>query len=170
MLVYPVIITKEGRDTLAEFPDCPGCQTFAEPGQDILEVAQEALEGWLETHLLEEGDVPPHPSHKGVVFVPVSPLLAAKLHLRWAREEAGLSQEELGNRMGISQQAVAKLEHPSNNTSLRTLARAALAMGRRVAVEFEVVDVPTQAKPVRRLATARARKTPGTRKSSGPRR
>jgi len=24
---YPAIITKEGKKTLASFPDCPGCQT-----------------------------------------------------------------------------------------------------------------------------------------------
>ena len=28
---YVALLTKEGAQTLAEFPDCPGCQTFAEP-------------------------------------------------------------------------------------------------------------------------------------------
>ena len=36
---YPAIITQEGKQTLAEFPDCPGCQTFADPGEDILDLA-----------------------------------------------------------------------------------------------------------------------------------
>jgi predicted RNase H-like HicB family nuclease len=42
------IVTKEGRQTLAEFPGCPGCQTFADAGDDIGNCASEALLGWLE--------------------------------------------------------------------------------------------------------------------------
>ena len=60
---YPVLLTTEGNKTLATFPDCPGCQTFAEPGEDILALAQEALEGWLEVGL-EDGEAPPRPSEK----------------------------------------------------------------------------------------------------------
>jgi len=45
---YPAVLTTEGPRTLAAFPDCPGCQTFAEADEDILARAQEALEGWLE--------------------------------------------------------------------------------------------------------------------------
>jgi predicted RNase H-like HicB family nuclease len=48
---YSALVTKEGKQTLAEFPDCPGCQTFADPGEDIAERAEEALSGWLEAHL-----------------------------------------------------------------------------------------------------------------------
>lgn len=79
---YPAILTREGRYTLAEFPDCPGCQTFAEPGYDLIALAQDALAGWLEVHL-EDGHAPPQPSarvrtSKGVrsILVPVPSKLA----------------------------------------------------------------------------------------------
>ena len=58
---YPAIITKEGKKTLAHFADCPGCQTEADPGEDIAVQAADALTGWLESHLLL-GRVPPRPS------------------------------------------------------------------------------------------------------------
>jgi predicted RNase H-like HicB family nuclease len=49
---YPAIITKERRKTLATFADCPGCETEADPGEDISIQATDALTGWLESHLL----------------------------------------------------------------------------------------------------------------------
>jgi predicted RNase H-like HicB family nuclease len=57
---YPAVVTKEGKNILAEFPTCPGCQTYAPPGRDIAHEAAEALELWLETHL-QERKLPPRP-------------------------------------------------------------------------------------------------------------
>ncbi len=34
---YTAVVTKEGKQTLAEFPGCPGCQTFVDPGEDLAE-------------------------------------------------------------------------------------------------------------------------------------
>lgn len=45
---YVAALTREGAQTLIEFPACPGCQTFADPDEDVAAVAREALEGWLE--------------------------------------------------------------------------------------------------------------------------
>jgi len=62
---YEARLIKNGRRTLISFPDCPGCQTFADRRDDIDSVAREALEGWLETHLVT-GDLPPLPAvHRG---------------------------------------------------------------------------------------------------------
>jgi len=134
---YPARITKEGRHTLAEFPDCPGCQTFAEPGQNIAEEAHEALEGWLGAHLVA-GDAPPLPPRRAprgkVLWVDVPPRLATKLYLRWARQAAGLTQAQLAKRAGVFQQAIAKLEHPDSNPTLDTLERVARALGARLEV------------------------------------
>jgi antitoxin HicB len=142
---YIAYISKEGRHTLAEFPDCPGCQTFSD-GEDLAEVAREALEGWLEAHLVD-GKVPPRPvEHTGapqgmsLARVSVRPGLAAALQIRWARLDARLSQGELGKRAGVSQQQIAKLENPDENPSLETLAKAARALGLEVNVGFERPD------------------------------
>src|SRR5213079_3626750 len=40
---YTAVVTREGKQTLAEFPGCPGCQTFADRDEDIAERAEEAL-------------------------------------------------------------------------------------------------------------------------------
>ena len=142
---YVVYISKEGRHTLAEFPDCPGCQTFSD-GEDLAEVAREALEGWLEAHLVD-GQVPPRPvehtgapAGKSVARVSIRPGLAAALEIRWARSDAGLTQGALGKLAGVTQQQIAKLENPDENPSLETLAKVARALGLEVNVGFERSD------------------------------
>ena len=137
---YPAIVTTEGQHTLAEFPDCPGCQTFASPGQDIVARAQEAIEGWLEVHL-EDGQAPPRPSKRvraphgaSVIEVPVAPKLGVALSIRWLRHDLGLNQKEFAARMGVSQQQAAKLEDPESNPTIETLAKVARAFGADIEV------------------------------------
>ena len=142
---YPAIISHEDGATLAQFPDAPGCQTFTRRA-DIGSRAQEAIEGWLEVQL-EERVSPPRPSScvkaprgASVEMVPINPILSARLALRWAREDAGLTQAQLAKRMGVSQQAYAKLESPDANFTMETLARAAKALGLRVEVDLAQSD------------------------------
>ena len=135
---YTARITKEGKRTLVDFPDCPGCQTFAEPRENVLELAREALDGWLETHL-EDGEAPPRPAAKrrrasDATYLPVriDPTLAIRLEIRWARQDENLSQGELAKRMGVSRQQISSLEAQGGNVTLATLAKLAHALGREV--------------------------------------
>ena len=66
----------------------------------------------------------------------IDPILGVRLALRWAREDAGLTQAALAKQMGISQQAYAKLESPDSNLTMETLERAAKALGMRVELEL----------------------------------
>ena len=139
---YPAVVTREGKHLLAEFPDCPGCQTFARPGEDIDAMAAEALEGWLATGLAD-GEAPPRPSRHQFVpkgaelrWIPVSPSVAAALLVRWTRGDEHLSQADLARRVGVSQQAIAKIERVKGNLTLRTLDRVARALGRRVELKL----------------------------------
>ncbi len=141
---YPAIITKEGKHTLAEFPDCPGCQTFAEPGEDIERMAKEALEGWLESHLAH-GEVAPLPKVRRGAFlgVAIDPMLAVKVSIRWHRAQKDWSQGELAKRMGVSQPMVAKIENPDVKITFETIGKAAQALG----LEFNpVLQVQGQVK------------------------
>ena len=145
-MLYPAIITQDGKRVLAEFPDCPGCVTFAEPGQDIMALAQDALSGWLEIHL-EDGAAPPRPTLRRrwprgatILLVPVPAKLAVALCVRWARQDAGLSQGQLARKMGVSQQQAAKLEQPEANPSVDTLAKVARAL--ELDVDLQLVPRP----------------------------
>jgi DNA-binding XRE family transcriptional regulator/predicted RNase H-like HicB family nuclease len=125
---YAAKVSKEGKYVLAEFPDCPGCQTFAEPGQDIADVATEALVGWLEAHMVGR-EAPPRPKkHQGeFLWVDVPLLLEAKIALRWARLEAKMTQADVARAIGVSQPMIASAENPDENTSLETLQKIVAA-------------------------------------------
>lgn len=56
--------------------------------------------------------------------------------LRNAREEAGLSQMELAERLGVSQQAVARAERWDSNPTVRLLERWAEACGRDLRIHL----------------------------------
>lgn len=142
---YAAIITQEGTATLAEFPDCPGCQTFIRGKGDIANAALEALEGWLEA-TMATGQLPPLPAGKPrrkgtkVLWVTISPNLAVKILFRQARLRLGLTQAELAKRANVSQQQIAKLENPDSNPTLGTLEEVARALGVRIDVVMEPLD------------------------------
>ena len=55
--------------------------------------------------------------------------------LRRAREDAGLSQQELARRAGTSQATISAYENGAKEPSLRTLDRLLAATGARLAIE-----------------------------------
>ena len=135
---YAAVVHPEDGELVVTFPDCPGCVTQVEREDQLVPMAQEALEGWLESHLAH-GDAPPRPvQHKRTprgsrqVRIPISLTLSAQLSLRWARQDAGLTQAALAKRVGIGQPQIAKLERPGSNPSLETLDKVMRALGARL--------------------------------------
>ncbi len=55
-----------------------------------------------------------------------------------ARAQAGLTQEELAQRMGTTQSAIARMESGKGRPSTSTLAKVAKATGTKLRVSFEV--------------------------------
>jgi DNA-binding XRE family transcriptional regulator/predicted RNase H-like HicB family nuclease len=142
-MIYFARLSKEGRRTLAEFPDCPGCQTYAEPGEDVTVLAKDALDGWLEAHLMY-GEAPPQPKARVPaavrLAVRVTPMLAVRLQLRWARQSLGISQGELARRVGVSRQQISLLESPDANLTLATLEKVAESLGMELEIELSARD------------------------------
>ena len=135
---YIATVTRERKYWLAEFPDAPGCQTFAESRKELEAMAEEALIGWLESTIDNARRLPRPKARvpKGGIAVQVPANLATPMLLRWAREDAHLTQAQLAKRVGISQQQIAKLERPGENPTIGTLAKIAKALGRHVDVVF----------------------------------
>jgi len=55
--------------------------------------------------------------------------------IRDARAQAGMTQAELAQRLGVSQPAVAKLERPGANPTVETLDRVLRAAGHRLMLD-----------------------------------
>jgi transcriptional regulator with XRE-family HTH domain/predicted RNase H-like HicB family nuclease len=142
---YDAFVCRDGDTFLIEFPDCPGCQTFADSSDEVTATAREALEGWLEAHLVD-GKAPPRPTEHDAAPLGCSRLkvavdagLAAALALRWARQDAGLTQAQLAERAGVSQQQIGKLENPDENPTVGTLRKVAEALGLQVTLDIEAI-------------------------------
>ncbi|MEK7401931.1 MAG: type II toxin-antitoxin system HicB family antitoxin [Gemmatimonadota bacterium] len=149
---YSARVSREGRRTLVAFPDCPGCQTFAESGEDVADVAREALESWLEAEL-KYGEAPPAPGPRSRaakrIDVRIDSALAVRLQLRWARLKLGLSQSELAKRVGVTRQQISLLESPDANLTLGTLEKVAAALN----MDLEIELLSRSAAWIRRVAT-----------------
>lgn len=131
---YVAKLTREGRHWLVDFPDCPGCQTFANSKNEALEMAADALAGWLAS-ILKHGELPPVPKSRAgqtMAPVPVPARLVAVITIRLRRARLGLTQRQLPERLGVSQQQVAKLEDPDTNSSLASIEKAMRALGIRL--------------------------------------
>jgi len=116
------------------FPQAPGCSTFGETYEEMLAMAQEALEGWLESWLVT-GDVPPEPKPVSVrrgqraIVVQVPAELAAAIAIRRARNAAGLTQARLAKLAGMTQPNIARMESGRANPSIANVAKVFHAMG-----------------------------------------
>lgn len=62
--------------------------------------------------------------------------------LRAAREDLGITQSELGERLGCSQQAIAQAERWTSNPSVNFVRRWVRALGRDVEIVIQSPDAP----------------------------
>jgi transcriptional regulator with XRE-family HTH domain len=95
--------------------------------------------------------------------------------IRTARREAGLTQQQLARRLGISQAAVAQLERPTANPTLATVERALRATNHRLelravraepSVDITLLQEALRWTPAERIAAA-ARLTRDAEKLAG---
>lgn len=68
--------------------------------------------------------------------VTVAPNIAAVLAVRWIRQDRNLTQKQLAELVGVSQEAIAKLERVESNVTLRTLTKVARALNCEVRLEL----------------------------------
>jgi len=142
MINYPAKIKFDADDNayLVSFPDLPGCHTYGESLEDALEMAREALSGYL-TSIFERGLKLPEPSKvkgKDVYLIEPDSSVQIPIILRTARKEEGLSQEEVARRLKISYQAYQKLENPNKcNPTLKTLEKLARVFHKGLFINLE---------------------------------
>jgi antitoxin HicB len=134
---YPAMIEPqpEGR-FFVQFVDLP--DTFTEGGtwEEALFNAAEVLSGMLDVKMEYGHDIPP-PSREvsGAVYIAPDAKTQAALLIRQARGETNLAT--LARAMETSWPAAQRLENPHHWPSLKTLDRAAAALGKRLVLVFE---------------------------------
>jgi len=135
--VYPVTIERDedGR-YVARAADVPEAITDGATREEALREMSEALGAALAGYANEGRAVPgPSESAAGACLVPVAPLVAAKLALRAAMREEGVSNVALARRLGISEGAVRRLVDPDHASRLDGVVAALAALGHSLIIE-----------------------------------
>jgi len=114
----------------------------------ILEVLESHADDG-EDHFGDLHTEPPKGDH--VVFDPVELM---PIRLKLARARAGLRQSDMAARLGITQQAYAKLERPGANPTLRTIYQTELVLGADLLVVNSGTTAGKRKKRIRRSVPA----------------
>ena len=134
---YPATVEPQRDGTyLVQFIDLPDTFTEGHTKEEALFNAAEALSAMLAWRLAESKDVPaPSSKVKGAYYVAPDAKTQAAMLLRLARGERTLS--DLARALETSWPAAKRLEDPTHWPSLKTLDRAAAALGKRLVLTLE---------------------------------
>ena len=81
----------------------------------------------------------------------------AGVMLQVAREQAGMTQQQVAERMGTKKSAISRLENNAGDVRLSTLQRYAEAVGRRIVIQVASVEEKAKPAPVRNPRKSRER-------------
>ena len=134
---YPATVqAQDDGSFLVQFVDLPDTFTEGHTKEEALFNAGEVLSAMLAWRLDEAKDVPaPSQKVKGAYYVAPDAKTQAAMLLRLARGERSLS--ELARALETSWPAAKRLEDPAHWPSLKTLDRAAAALGKRLVLVLE---------------------------------
>lgn len=135
MYAYPAKLTKDGNALVVTFPDVPEAITYGPDRANAIKQGTEALTLALSFYV-EDGKPLPTPSEpkRGQVVIEVSGGTVAKLALYEEMRAQGVTQTELGRRLGCKRQKVARMVDPAYNTKIEVLEAALATLGLRVSV------------------------------------
>lgn len=135
--LYPVTMVQDEQGLyVVTSPDVPEAITDGASQQQALREMGEALGAALAGYAIEGRDIPtPSEPEPGQRLVPVAPLVAAKLALRTALREEGMTNVALADRLGVTEGAVRRLVDPDHASRLDRVVIALAAIGRGLVVE-----------------------------------
>lgn len=135
--VYPVNLVPDddGRFVVTS-PDVPEALADGATIEEALLEMGAMLGAALAGYAREGRDIPtPSATRRGQYTAAVAPLVAAKLALRAAMAEQGVSNVALAKRLDLSEAAVRRLVDPDHGSRLEGVVRALAALGRGLVVE-----------------------------------
>lgn len=133
MLIYPVVLERDGAGYFARFPDIPEAMTSGASREDALEMARDALETAMEFYFEDRRQVPmPSKAKPGQNSIELPASLSAKVLLLNEMISQGVSPSELARRLEISPQSVQRIINIDHATKIDTIAEAFQVLGRRL--------------------------------------
>ncbi|MHC9541753.1 MAG: type II toxin-antitoxin system HicB family antitoxin [Vulcanimicrobiota bacterium] len=137
MMKYPAIIHHDPDGIWIEFPDLGGSGTQGDTMEELLMMAEDALNGVLAVRHQENLEIPPASqlSGKDIVYIDVRPEVEIPILFRQWRKEQGLSQGEIAQKIRAPYQTIQKLEKIGCNPTLKTLRKVAKALGKNLLID-----------------------------------
>lgn len=137
MISYPakIIYDRSDHAYLVEFPDLPGCVTYAKTMEKAQYNAQEALSLYLESIDQRSEQIPPPSKRTGRNYYPIKPdkPVAFAIWLKNQRAKHGYSQKDVARRLGISYQTYQRFEDPkTSNPTLKTIQKLEIVFKREL--------------------------------------
>ena len=136
---YPATVAVDAAGFyLVTFPDVPEAGTDAETREEALREAVDALIAALAGYVHNRWLIPkPSKAQLGQVMLTLPTLVAAKLALYEAMCETGISNVELGRRLGISEGAVRRLLDLDHRSHIGQVEAGLQALGHRLVVDVQ---------------------------------
>ena len=120
---------------VVSFPDVYGANTGADTRDEAIALAEDCLVMALGAYMRMKEDLPvPSPLAEGQVLIRLPVRVVAKLALYMAMKEEGITQTQLGARLGIPQPEVHRMLDLQYKSHVGKLEEALRALGRGLAV------------------------------------
>ncbi len=135
--VYSVALVKdEDGELIATSRDVPEAITSGATEKEALLAMRDALGAALAGYVLEGRKIPaPSTPLHGEYLVPVAALVAAKLALRSALRDEGISNTELARRLNVSEGAVRRLVDMDHASRIDGVIAALAVLGAGIIIE-----------------------------------
>lgn len=137
--IYPATLRPEKRGGFTvQFPDLPEAITSGKDRADALLQAADCLEEAIAGRIADGLDVPvPTVKRGNHVHVTLRAPMAAKVALYLAIQEAGLSNSELGRKLGLDEKEIRRMLDPRHATRLLRIQMALDFLGKRLVVSLD---------------------------------
>ncbi len=137
--VYPAKLTPEkGGGFTVQFPDLPEAITSGKNRADALLQAADCLEEAVAGRIADGLDVPvPRVARRKHIQVTLPAPMAAKAALYLAIQEAGLTNSELGRKLGLDEKEIRRILDPRHATRLARIQTVLDFLGKRLVVSLE---------------------------------
>lgn len=133
MLIFPVVLKRDGSGFVVSFPDVPEALSAGRTKAEALEMAQDALETAMEFYFEDNRPVPmPSKAKTGQQVIELPASLSAKVLLLNEMLRQGVTAAELARRLDTSPQSVQRIIRLGHTTKIDTLAQAFRALGWRL--------------------------------------
>ena len=136
-ILYPASIKKEEDTFVVQFIDFEDIFTEGETLEHAKAMAAEVLTLMLESKAEHQESIPLPSKARGKEIYYIAPEAAVQSALLFIFNKGEQSLSDISRALGTSWAATQRLEDPKHSPTIKTLEKAAAALGKRLVISFE---------------------------------